>query len=196
MRSAPYATRATAETAGAREFLRLHAGGTELYRSAEAMLADNKQSAGAFCVSVAELLEQWMAGSASGLLQGQPYEVRSRVDAATDLMEQVDSLLSDSKVHPAAPIMLAGAALEEVLRSLWEKAGRPSLAGGRPSMDAYAEALVKSQVLDRQDVKDVKSMAGRRNEAAHGEFEKIDDARVARGMVDQVNLFLQRHAPR
>jgi hypothetical protein len=47
-----------------------------------------------------------------------PLEARSRVEAATDLMEQVQILLDDRKVHPAGPVMLAGAALEEFLRSM------------------------------------------------------------------------------
>ena len=64
-------------------------------------------------------------------------------------------------------------------------------------MNSYAAALAKkADLLSRQDVKDVTAMAGRRNEAAHGDFEKVDDPTIARVMVDQVNLFLQRHSPR
>jgi hypothetical protein len=47
-----------------------------------------------------------------------PCSARACADAATDLLEQVQALLEDPKVHPAAPVVLAGAALEELLRSL------------------------------------------------------------------------------
>lgn len=108
-------------------------------------------------------------------------------------MEQVEQLMADKSIHPAAPIALAGAALKSALRSLWEQAGQPELKG-RPGINAYATALTPAP-LDRQDVKDITSWAGLRNAAAHGEFDVIDLNR-ARHMAEGVNLFMQRRAPR
>jgi hypothetical protein len=44
-----------------------------------------------------------------------------------------------------------------------------------------------------QEQKDVTSWAGHRNEAAHGEFDKLSHDR-ARLMVDGINLFMQTRA--
>ena len=60
---------------------------------------------------VVRALEQWVSYLESGGVQAQGFEVRARAEAATDLMEQVQQLLDAYDIHPAAPIMLAGAAL-------------------------------------------------------------------------------------
>jgi hypothetical protein len=67
---------------------------------------------------LAGILEDWATYVEEGLADVVGPDARARLDASTDLMEQVQQLLDDGKVHPAAPIMLAGAALEELLRSL------------------------------------------------------------------------------
>jgi hypothetical protein len=48
---------------------------------------------------------------------------------------------------------------------------------------------------DTQDVKDITAWAGQRNDAAPGDFGKLDVQR-ARLMADGINLFMQRRAPR
>jgi hypothetical protein len=99
-----------------------------------------------------------------------PFEVRFRIEAATELLEQVQRVLKDAEVHVAAPIVLAGAALEEFLRSMFEESGAPLV--GRPGLAAYADALRKADLLNRGEVKDITSWADQRNAAA---------ARSARG---------------
>jgi hypothetical protein len=96
------------------EFLRLKAGArSELYVQAAAR---GKHMSTA--VQVARwALNTWIEMVGAGLAE-LPVEAQARAAAATDLMEQVETLLSDRRVHPAAPVMLAGAALEEMLRSL------------------------------------------------------------------------------
>ena len=61
---------------------------------------------------MAAILSDWADYVESGLALEQPFEIRARLEAATDLMEQVQRLLDDRAVHHAAPVMLAGAALE------------------------------------------------------------------------------------
>jgi hypothetical protein len=99
-----------------------------------------------------------------------PFEVRFRIEAATDLLEQVQRVLKDAEVHVAAPIVLAGAALEEFLRSMFEESGAPLV--GRPGLAAYADALRKADLLNRGEVTDITSWADQRNAPA---------ARSARG---------------
>ena len=192
MRSAPRAKEAQPEAAAALEFLRQWAPG-ELYRAANDAL-DTSASASTYLARLAGILDRYVDACESGLLTDLPYEVRSRVEAATDLMEQVELLLTDPGLHAAAPVVLAGAALEETLRSMWHLIDEPQLSG-KPGISAYAAALKAAGVIDRQDVKDITSWAGIRNDAAHGFFDSIDLAH-ARHMVDGVNLFMQRKSPR
>ena len=97
------------------------------------------------------------------------WKLRERAVASTDIMEQVRALAADRTVHPAAPIVLAGAALEIALRSAVDEL-QLTLAG-RPSISAYAQVVRREGVLSAQDLKDVEQMGGMRNSAAHGEFE-------------------------
>jgi hypothetical protein len=106
-------------------------------------------------------------------------------------MEQVEILLSDRSVHPAAPIVLAGAALEERLRALVLQHGcTPSGKG----IDAYGTALKTAGVVDGQEAKQVTAWAGLRNRAAHAEELNTLTTTEARIMADGINFFLQKHA--
>jgi hypothetical protein len=169
------------------EFLRLHAGSqSHFYTRAVQIIKDGVP---AYAIrNVASLLEGWADLVEAGLIEA-PFEARAKVDAATDLMEQVHILLDDRKVHPAAPVMLAGAALEEFLRSMLVVSN--SQAKGKPSINSYAAALREAEVLTAQDLKDVTAWGGMRNDAAHGHFGAvtIDRARI---MVDGINLFMRQ----
>lgn len=172
------------------EFLRIKAGPrSELYlRAVETMKKDHVVTAKNI---VAECLLGFVEMSKDGLLQI-PVEAQARVAAATDLMEQVETLLQDRKVHAAAPVMLAGAALEEFLRSLVDVQGvKPR---GKPGIANYAKALREAEAISAQDLKDITAWAGLRNSAAHGDFAAIATEN-ARLMAQGVNFFMQTHAP-
>jgi len=81
-----------------------------------------------------------------------PFGVRFRIEAATDIMEQVQLLLKDPDLHPAAAVVLAGAALEEFLRSMQVDSGQPI--AGKPCISEYAAALAKADLLTRREVKE------------------------------------------
>jgi hypothetical protein len=104
-------------------------------------------------------------------------------------MEQVRALADDKGVHPAAPIVLAGAALEVALRSAIDELQLTLTE--RPSITAYARRLRQENMLSAQDVKDVEQMAGVRNSAAHGQFDELSRERAGL-MEQQVNFFLTR----
>jgi len=173
------------------EFLRLHAGAqSNFYKQAAQSIKDfNSRHA---LVSIASLLIGWADLVEAGLAEA-PLESRARIEAATDLMEQVQILLEDGKVHPAAPVMLAGAALEEFLRSML--AILPTQPRGKPGINTYAAVLRKADLLSAQDLKDITAWAGMRNDAAHGHFDSISIDR-ARIMVDGINLFMRQKVPR
>jgi hypothetical protein len=168
-------------------FLRVHAGATSTFSEA-AEHADN-QSWG--LRTIADALECWCSYVEAGLPLDEPFELRSRVEASTDLMAQVDILLSETGVHPAAAVMLAGAALEELLRGL--VLGNGLAVSGHLGINSYASALREKELISKQDKKMVDAWGGLRNEAAHGNFANVtrDQAMV---MMDGVNLFVSKYS--
>jgi hypothetical protein len=183
-----YAVFGLPHVAAALEFLRRHAPGSHFVSSAERLFQDRLPALPAIN-GAADLLDAWARSIREGWAEVLPLEVQSRIEAATDLMEQVQQLLDDPKVHPAAPVVLAGAALEEFLRSRINAKGlTPS---GKPGINSYASALQTEGDLSRQEVKDITAWAGRRNDAAHGDFSDLSRG-SARLMVDGINLFLQK----
>lgn len=121
------------------------------------------------------------------MLSGSPR--RGRVTAASDLMEQADDLLLDRDVTPIAPIVIAAAALEELLRDLVDMGNLQ--VSGRPGLTSYAQALRSADALSTEDVKEITSLAGVRNQAAHGELDKLSAERAG-VFVDRVNLLLRQ----
>lgn len=184
----------TVSTAPAVEFLRIHAPG-EFYSHAQVAgidalnMARSGRQDGRGRNEVARILLAWADFVDAGMANTIPYGMQSRLDAAIDLMEQVQVFLEDHGVVPAAPVMLAGAALEEALRGLMERCD--SVIDGRPGIAKYSAALRKCDLISRQDAKNIESWAGLRNSAAHGHFENVsrEEARV---MAAGINLFLQQ----
>ena len=184
-----------ASTASAVEFLRVHGQGAFYEHAREAgETASHNARTGAGDrrgrQEVARVLQSWVDYIEAGLGSAVPIDARIRFEAATDLMEQVQSLLNDPAVIAAAPVMLAWAALEEALRGLMIGCDHPIV--GTPSISKYSIALRKSDRISRQDDKNITAWAGLRNAAAHGQFEEVAQGE-ARIMVAGVNLFLQQH---
>lgn len=126
--------------------------------------------------ALADILRAWIAQVDDGTVAPRNIEAQSaRAVASTDLMEQVRVLVDDKTIHPAAPVVLAGAALEVALRSAIDQLDLKLTE--RPSITAYARRLRTARVLSAQDVKDVEQMAGVRNAAAHGDFEELSRER-------------------
>jgi hypothetical protein len=68
--------------------------------------------------ALADILRAWIAQVDNGIVAPRNIEAQSaRAVASMDLMEQVRVLVDDKPIHPAAPVVLAGAALEVALRS-------------------------------------------------------------------------------
>lgn len=179
-----------AHGAAALDFLARHASGTQFASSAQALFEHSEginQAEGLW--ALAKVLELWITYVESEMIDILPFEVGARLEAATDLMEQVQQLLDDNKVHPAAPMVLAGAALEEFLRSRIAALG--VTVSGKPSISSYASALRTAGDLSAQDVKDITAWAGQRNKAAHGEFDDLSRA-GAQLMVNGINLFIRQ----
>jgi hypothetical protein len=112
-----------------------------------------------------------------------------RLMAATDLMEQAQRLFEDEDVTVIAPIVVAGAALEEVLRDLIETSELD--VAGQPGLTTYAQSLRSGDVITVDDQKEVLSLASVRNDAAHGRTGVLSRERAGL-FLDRVNLFLRQ----
>ena len=140
--------------------------------------------------AVGDVLTEWIRMVRSGQVKPRLVDSFSASSvSSTDLLEQVRALNGDQAVIPAAPIVLAGAALEIALRSAVEELDLPI--PERPSIDVYARELRSAEVLSKQDIKDVTQMAGLRNDAAHGYHDLLSRERAGL-MEQQVNLLLAR----
>jgi len=139
--------------------------------------------------AIGDVLEEWIRMVRSGQIRPRLVDFSARAASSTDLLEQVRTLNSDLGVAPAAPIVLAGAALEIALRSAVEELDLTI--GGRPSISVYARTLRKAEILNKQDMKEVEQMAGLRNDAAHGNHDLLSHERSGL-MEQQVNSFLNR----
>lgn len=63
----------------------------------------------------------------------------------------------------------------------------------KPSLDSYAKILRESDLIDKQDSKDITAWAGIRNDAAHGHWQKVESKEKISLVLQGVNLFLRKH---
>lgn len=124
------------------------------------------------------------------LLGGVSVVRRAQIDVVSDLLDQANSLLGSSDVHPAAPAVLIGAVLEEFLRN-WTEEANLELGDKKPGLDSYTKILREAELITKQDVKDIISWSGLRNHAAHGEWTEVEDRSRISMMLEGVNLFIQ-----
>jgi hypothetical protein len=116
-----------------------------------------------------------------------------QIETVSDYLEQAENLLNDKKVHPAAPAVIIGASLEEFLRNWLEESGF-DLLNIKSSLDAYSTELRRQEKINKQDLKDIVSWGGTRNDAAHGHWESVDDRKRIKLMLEGVNLFMRKYS--
>ena len=137
-------------------------------------------------------LEAFIRYVENGLLEGVSIKRKAQIDVVSDFLDQANTLLNSKEVHPAAPTVIVGAALEEFLRNWIEEAGL-NLGGKNPSLDSYAKMLREEKLITKQDVKDITSWSGLRNHAAHGEWDEVKDKNRISIMLEGVNLFMRKY---
>lgn len=130
----------------------------------------------------------------SGLANPVSLQRQAQITVVNDFLEQADLLLNDTKVHPVAPIVIIGASLEEFLRN-WCIDAQLLTDEMKGSIDKYAQLLRGKELINKQDVKDIASWGGLRNEAAHGHWQGAGSRETARLMLMGVNLFTRKYAP-
>ena len=154
----------------------------------EGSLPGDRAKAGQYLV---EILRAYIAHLQAGLIRGLSPKRQAEIDVTSDFLDQAQGLLKSNKVHPAAPAVLIGAALEEFLRNWVEDVGL-SLGNKKPGLEAYSTTLREAELITKQDAKDIAAWAGIRNHAAHGEWDELGGTERIRLMLDGVNLFMRR----
>ncbi len=172
------------------EFLQSYGGPKNSFL--EAMRGFVKTSASWGAPQASEVMKSFSDYVKSGLQSGISPERRAQLDVVSDFLEQASVLLNSKGVHPAAPAVLIGATLEEFLRT-WIEAAGLSLGARKPGLESYARVLRESDLIKKQDAKDITSWAGIRNHAAHGEWDEVSDKKRIDLMLEGVNLFMRKY---
>lgn len=176
----------------AREFLRVYAGeDTSFFKTLsqiKSAATDAHKS-----VRVHEVLTSFIDFVDKDLLRSISLEREIQIETVSDYLEQAENLLKDKKVHPAAPAVIIGASLEEFLRTWLEDDGF-DLATIKNSLDAYSTELRRQDKITKQDLKDIVSWGGTRNDAAHGIWENVKDRKRIKLMLEGVNLFMRKYS--
>ena len=121
------------------------------------------------------------------------YEREIQLETVSDYLEQAERLLNDNKVHPAAAAVIIGASLEEFLRNWLEETGF-DISSIKNGIDAYAKELKILEKINKQDIKDLTSWGGTRNDAAHGHWQNVEDRQRIKLMLKGINLFIRKYS--
>lgn len=175
----------------AQEFLRVYAGERSAFFKQLNEVNPNWDS-NIVKSDVIKVLRGFIRFVEHGLLKGISIERKAQTDVVSDFLEQAQTLLDSTEVHPAAPTVVIGAALEEFLRNWIEEAGI-DLGGQKPSLDSYKNVLREAELITKQDAKDITAWGGLRNHAAHGEWEEVSDKTRVSLMLEGVNLFMRKY---
>jgi len=124
------------------------------------------------------------------LFTSEKYNIR--IDIISDFMNQAVNLANDKKFHPAASAILMGASLEEYLKELAEKQ-EINLDGIKMTIDPISKKLYEENIINKQDLKDITSWAGIRNDATHGNFDEVNDRKRILNAIEGVNLFMRKY---
>lgn len=133
-----------------------------------------------------QYIERGLAGQVSP-------ERKAKLDMVSDLLGQAAQLLEDKNVHPAAPVVIIGATLEEFLRT-WVEGEVLSMGNRKAALESYSTALREAELITKQDAKDITSWGGLRNHAAHGEWDEVKDRQRIALMLEGVNLFMRKYS--
>ena len=142
--------------------------------------------------TLGSVLDGFIEYLSAGLATGKSPERQAQLDVVSDYLGQAANLLDSAEFHPAAAAILIGASLEEFLRT-WVEAAGIEMEGGKPGIDLYCRTLRSADIISKQDVKDITSWAGTRNDAAHGNWDEVADRSRIKLMLEGVNLFMRKN---
>lgn len=142
---------------------------------------------------IKSVLDSFVKYVENDLLRSISLEREIQIETVSDYLEQAESLLNDNKVHPAAPAVIIGASLEEFLPNWLEQEG-VNMSSIKLNLDTYSKELRSRDLISKQDLKDITSWGGTRNDAAHGHWTNVEDRNRIKLMLEGVNLFMRKYS--
>lgn len=139
------------------------------------------------------ILDSFVDYVRNDLLRSISLEREIQVETVSDFLAQAEQLLNDRNVHPAAPAVIIGASLEEFLRNWLEEAG-VDMTTVNLNLDSFSKELRSRDLITKQDLKDITSWGGIRNDAAHGNWSNVEDRNRINLMLGGVNLFMRKYS--
>lgn len=173
------------------EFLRVYAGPKSSFLESMRGISGWGPSAGG--PTGARIMRSYIEYVQAGLADAVTPERRAQLDVVSDFLDQARQLLETSGVHPAAPVVLIGATLEEFFRT-WVETDGLTLGNRRSGLETYATVLREADLITKQDIKDITAWGGLRNHAAHGEWDEVGDKQRVGLMLEGVNLFMRKYS--
>jgi hypothetical protein len=126
----------------------------------------------------------------NGFLSNVRHAIHAEI--SDDFLTQAEALLAQG-YHPAAAASIAGAVLEDTLRTLCVKHSVLHNAN-KTSIEALNVELARAEVYDRRVQKRITAESDIRNDADHGRFQKVKREDVAE-MVRWVRRFVSEWLP-
>ena len=176
----------------AKQFLKTYAGyNNQFFLSLEEI--KSKAFSDVLIYKIKNVLKSFIEYVDNDLLRGISLEREIQVETVSDYLEQAELLLNDNKVHPAAATIIIGASLEEFLRN-WIEEDNIDITHINKNIDSYAKELLRLEKIKKQDIKDITSWGGKRNDAAHGHWENVENRQQIKLMLEGVNLFIRKYS--
>jgi len=116
-----------------------------------------------------------------------------KTDIINDFINQAIHLSNDKQYHPAASAILLAASLEEFLKQLSEQY-EIDLSNVKKTIDPISQKLYEQKIITKQDLKDITSWVGLRNDATHGNFDEVNDRKRILNAIEGVNLFMRKYS--
>ncbi len=141
---------------------------------------------------IREIMGSYLLYLKTGLDNGLPIEQKAELDTLSRILNQAGLLIDDMSVHHAVIAVIIGAALEDFLRCWVRDIGKIDEIKGDGSIEKYKQILYANQLLEKHEMKDIEAIATRRNEAAHGNWDKVGSREMVRFGYEHVKLFIQK----
>jgi hypothetical protein len=142
---------------------------------------------------IKSLLDAFLRSVEHNLISNSSYERKIQINVVNDYLSQAEELLDRKEFHPATAAVLIGASLEEFLRN-WIIDQNLNTENAKSTIDSYAKILKEAGLIDKQDIKEITTWAGLRNDAAHGNWDLVSSHEKINYMLIGVNLFIKKHS--
>ena len=127
------------------------------------------------------------------LISNTSYERKLQTAVVNDFLLQAEDILQKVELHAAVAAFLIGASLEEFLRN-WVVEQNLLHDIKKASINNYAMALKQNNLIDLQEYKEITAWTGIRNDAAHGNWNKVDNRDKLNLVLSGVTIFIKKHS--